>query len=110
VQARISDEGKLVLFNNSGANFTVTDATNANATIGMQQAVGFKTADKFRGMLKLESLTDNPVSIGVQGKLANAGTVTDDAANTALRTLGLLQIKAVRSGTVDTASTVSNIT
>ena len=108
VQARISDEGKLVLFNNSGANFTVTDATNANATIGMQQAVGFKTADKFRGMLKLESLTDNPVSIGVQGKLANAGNVTDDTANTALRTLGLVQIKAVRSGTVDTASTAAS--
>jgi len=108
VQARINDQGKLVLFNNSGANFTVTDATNANATIGMNQAIGFKTADKFRGMLKLESNTDNPVSIGVQGKLANSGTVTDDTANTALRTLGLVQITAVRSGTVDTASTVSS--
>jgi len=110
VQARINDEGKLVLFNSSGANFLVTDATNANATIGMQQAVGFKTADKFRGMLKLESTTDNPVSIGVQGKLANSGTVTDDTANTALRTLGLVQIKAIRSGTVDTASTTSSQT
>jgi len=110
VQARINDEGKLVLFNNSGANMTVTDATNANASIGMNQAIGFKTADKFRGMLKLESITDNPVAIGVQGKLANAGTVTDDTANTALRTLGLVQIKAVRSGNVDTASTVSNLT
>ena len=110
VQARINDEGKLVLFNNSGANFTVTDATNANATIGMNQAIGFKTADKFRGMLKLESITDNPVSIGVQGKLANSGTVTDDTANSALRTLGLVQLKAVRSGTVNTASTVSSET
>ena len=110
VQARINDEGKLVLFNSSGANMTVTDSTNANATVGMQQAVGFKTADKFRGMLKLESNTDNPVAIGVQGKLANSGTVTDDTANTALRTLGLVQIKAVRSGTVDTASTTSNLT
>jgi len=110
VQARINDEGKLVLFNNSGANMTVTDATNANASIGMNQAIGFKTADKFRGMLKLESITDNPIAIGVQGKLANAGTVTDDTANTALRTLGLVQIKAVRSGNVDTASTVSNLT
>jgi len=110
VQARINDEGKLVLFNSSGANFTVTDATNANATIGMQQAIGFKTADKFRGMLKLESTTDNPVSIGVQGKLANSGTVTDDTANTALRTLGLVQIKAIRSGSVNTASTASTET
>jgi len=107
VQAKINDEGKLVLFNNSGATFTVTDATNANATIGMNQAIGFKTTDKFRGMLKLESQTDNPVSIGVVGRLANAGTVTDDAANTALRTLGLVQVKAIRSGTVDTASTTA---
>jgi flagellin len=110
VKARINDEGKLVLFNNSGANFTVTDDTNANATIGMNQAIGFKTGDKFRGMLKLESQTDNPVSIGVVGKLDNAGTVTDDTANTALRTLGLVQIKAVRSGTVDNVSTTSNAT
>jgi len=110
VQARINDEGKLVLFNSSGANMTVTDATNANGTIGMNQAIGFKTADKFRGMLKLESNTDNPVSIGVQGKLANSGTVTDDTANTALRTLGLVQIKAVRSGSVNTASTASTET
>jgi flagellin len=42
--------------------------------------------------------------------LANAGAVTDDTANTALRTLGLVQIKAVRSGNVDTASTTSAIT
>ena len=111
VQAKVNDEGKLVLFNNSGANFTVTDATNANATIGMNQAIGFKTTDKFRGMLKLESQTDNPVSISVAGKLANAGTVSDDTANTALRTLGLVQIKAVRSGSVDNvANTVSSET
>ena len=109
VQARINDEGKLVLFNSSGANMTVTDSTNANS-IGTNQAIGFKTGDKFRGMLKLESNTDNPVSIGVQGKLANSGTVTDDTANTALRTLGLVQIKAVRSGTVATASTASSET
>jgi len=110
VQARINDEGKLVLFNNSGATMTVTDATNANATVGMNQAIGFKTGDKFRGMLKLESQTDNPVSVGVQGRLANPGTVTDDTANTALRTLGLVQIKAVRSGNVDTASTTAPLT
>ena len=108
VKARINDEGKLVLFNNSGANISVTDETNANATIGMNQAIGFKTGDSFRGMLKLESETDNPVSIGVTGKLANTGAVTDDTANTALRTLGLVQIKAVRSGTVDTASTAAS--
>ena len=110
IQARVNDQGKLVLFNNSGASFKVTDATNANASIGMQQAIGFRTGDFFRGMLKLESETDNPISIGVQGKLNNPGAVTDTTANTALRTLGLVQIKAVRSGNVDTASTTSSIT
>jgi len=59
-------------------------------------------------MLKLESQTDNPVSIGVAGKLAAPGTITDDTANTALRTLGLVQIKAIRSGTVATASTAGS--
>jgi flagellin len=107
VQARINDEGKLVLFNNSGANFTVTDATG-NSALGTDQAVGFVSTNKFRGMLKLESQTDNPVSIGVAGKLAAPGTITDDTANTALRTLGLVQIKAIRSGTVATASTAGS--
>jgi flagellin len=98
VQARVNDEGKLVLFNNSGAKIVVTDATGQN-TIGMEQAIGFKTTDTFQGMLRLESQTDDPISIGVQGKGTRANFVSDATANTALRTLGLVQIGAIRSGT-----------
>ena len=97
VQARVNDEGKLVLFNNSGATMTVTDATGQNAAIGMNQAVGFLTGGIFRGMLKIESQTDNPVSIGAVAK-NSAATLTDNDVNTALRTLGLVQVGAVRSG------------
>jgi flagellin len=97
VQARVNDEGKLVLFNNSGATMTVTDATGQNAAIGMNQAVGFLTGGIFRGMLKLESHTDNPVSISAVAK-NGAATLTDNAVNTALRTLGLAQVGAIRSG------------
>ena len=97
VQARINDEGKLVLHNNSGATMTVTDATGQNTGIGMNQAVGFVTGGIFRGMLKIESQTDNPVSISAVAK-NGAGTLTDNDVNTALRTLGLAQIGAIRSG------------
>jgi flagellin len=97
VQARVNDEGKLVLYNNSGANFTVTDSTGQNLNIGMNQAVGFLTGGIFRGMLKLESQTDNPISISVAPK-SGAAAWTDGDVNTALRTLGLVQIGAVRSG------------
>ena len=97
VQARINDDGKLVLFNNSGATMTVTDATGQNADIGMNQSVGFLTGGIFRGMLKIESQTDNPVSIGAVAK-NSAATLTDGDVNVALRTLGLVQIGAIRSG------------
>jgi flagellin len=76
---------------------TVTDATGQNAAIGMNQAVGFLTGGIFRGMLKIESQTDNPVSIGVAPK-SGAAAWTDGEVNVALRTLGLVQIGAIRSG------------
>ncbi len=110
VQARVNDEGKLVLFNNSGATITVTDSTSTT-TLGQEAATGFdSTATAYNGMLKLESQTDNPVSISAGGKLGTAATRSDAAVNTALRTLGLVQIKASRSGSVDTAKTVAGET
>ncbi len=110
VQARVNDEGKLVLFNNSGATITVTDSTSTT-TLGQDAATGFdSTATAFNGMLKLESQTDNPISISATGKLGTAAGRSDGAVNTALRTLGLVQIKAVRSGSVDTAKTVAGET
>jgi flagellin len=112
VQAKINDEGKLVLFNNSGATINVTDATLTD-TRGTNPATGFATTaitGGFRGMLKLESLTDGPVSIGATGKLAGIAGQSDGDINTALGTLGLVQIKAVRSGSVDTVKATANET
>ncbi|PIT79837.1 flagellin [Limnohabitans sp. JirII-31] len=100
VQARINDEGKLVLFNNSGAKLTVTDAIGGS-TVGSNVAVGFKSGDIFQGMLKLESKTDSPISIGV---LSNAGTVSATVTTAALDTLGLVQTYGMRSGDLVTTS------
>ena len=98
VQARINDEGKLVLFNNSGA--TITTTTNVATTYGQNIGTGFKDGDIFHGMLKLESETDNPISISTTAKQLG---LSDGAANAALATLGLVQIYGVRSGDTSTA-------
>jgi len=103
VQARINDEGKLVLFNNSGA--TIETTTNVNTTYGQNHATGFNDGDQFRGMLKLESETDNPITIGTT---ATQLGLSDGAANTALATLGLVQIYGIRSG--DTVSNAGDST
>jgi flagellin len=103
VQARINDEGKLVLFNNSGA--TIETTTNVNIAYGQNHATGFKNGDEFRGMLKLESETDNPITIGTT---ATQLGLSDGAANTALATLGLVQIYGIRSG--DTVSNAGDST
>jgi flagellin len=100
VQARINDEGKLVLFNNSGAKLTVTD-TIGGTTVGSNVAVGFKSGDVFQGMLKLESQTDAPIRVGV---LSSSGTPNATDANAALDTLGLVQTYGMRSGDLVTTS------
>jgi len=100
VQARLNDEGKLVLFNNSGAKLTVTD-TIGGTTVGSNVAVGFKSGDVFQGMLKLESQTDAPIRIGV---LSSSGTPNATDANAALDTLGLVQTYGMRSGDLATTS------
>ena len=98
VQARINDEGKLVLFNNSGA--TITTTTNVGTTYGEKAATGFEDGIIFQGMLKLESETDNPISISTTAKQLGK---SDGEANAALATLGLVQIYGVRSGDTSTA-------
>ncbi len=100
VQARINDEGKLVLFNNSGAKLTITD-TIGGTTTGANLAVGFHSGDVFQGMLKLESQTDAPVKIGT---LSSAGTVSATVTNAALKTLGLVATYGIRSGDLATTS------
>ena len=100
VQARINDEGKLVLFNNSGAKLTVTDVIGGTTT-GSNLAVGFKSGDIFQGMLKLESQTDAPIKIGT---LSSAGTISATVTNAALKTLGLVATYGMRSGDLATTS------
>ena len=98
VQARINDEGKLVLFNNSGAKIEVTDDIN-NSAIGAPAAVGFKSGgESFMGMLRLESKNDTPITIGAVANPSKAGLPDDSTVNDALATLGLVQIYGQRSG------------
>ena len=100
VQARLNDEGKLVLFNNSGAKMVVTDGVGGG-TIGSKIAVGFNDGDIFQGMLRLESQTDQPIRIST---LNTAGTVSATVSNAALKTLGLVQTYGMRSGDLVTTS------
>jgi flagellin len=94
LQARITDDGKLQLYNNSGAKIVIT--TPVRGTVGNDMASGFISTDAtFRGMLKLESETDNPVTIGTTAQLLG---LDESVENTALKTLGLVQLRGVRSG------------
>jgi flagellin len=98
VQARITDDGKLQLFNNSGAKIVIT--APVRGTLGQDMASGFIATDNtFRGMLKLESETDNPITIGTT---AQALGLDESVTNTALKTLGLVQVRGVRSGDLST--------
>ena len=99
VQARVNDEGKLVLFNNTGADIETTTVAANDSVTGETAVSGFVTGAHFNGMLKLESQTGNPVTIGTQ---STGGTVTDSITNIALASIGLVQIGGMRSG--DSAS------
>jgi len=99
VQARVNDEGKLVLFNNTGADIETTTVSRNDGTSGLSASTGFVAGSHFNGMLKLESQTSNPITIGAQ---STTGTLADSTINTALASIGLVQIGGLRSG--DTAS------
>jgi hypothetical protein len=100
VQARITDDGKLQLFNDSGAKIVIT--TPVRGTLGQDMASGFIATDAtFRGMLKLESETDNPITIGTT---AQSLGLDESVENTALKTLGLVQLRGVRSGDLSTGT------
>ena len=101
VQARVNDEGKLVLFNNTGADIETTTVAANDSITGQSAVTGFVTGAHFNGMLKLESQTGNPITIGAQ---STGGTVTDSIANVALASIGLVQIGGVRSGDSASAS------
>jgi flagellin len=100
LQARITDDGKLQLFNNSGAKIVIT--TPVRGTLGQDMASGFIATDStFRGMLKLESETDNPITIGTTAQTLG---LDESVENTALKTLGLVQLRGVRSGDLSTGT------
>jgi len=94
VQPRINDQGKLVLFNNSGATITVTEPRN---DFGDPSASGFRDTDVFTGMLKLESNDGRPISIGTTAGILVGTTAAEE--NAALDSIGLVVVGAVRSGT-----------
>ena len=81
VQARVNDEGKLVLFNNTGADIETTTVSRNDGTSGLSASTGFVAGSHFNGMLKLESQTSNPITIGAQ---STTGTLADSTINTAL--------------------------
>ena len=101
VQARLNDEGKLVLFNNTGADIETTTVAANDSILGQSAVTGFVTGAHFNGMLKLESQTDNPITIGAQ---SNSGDLADSVVNTALASIGLVQVGGLRSGDSASAS------
>lgn len=86
VQARINDDGKLVLFNTTGATIKVNDGTGSAAS-AFDSNTGFMDGNvSYYGMLKLESTSGEPISIGTDA-LARGKTWEDQ--RVALATLGL---------------------
>jgi len=87
VKARLTDDGKLALYNNSGATISVQDKTAATGKYDGN--VGFNgTATDYSGMLKLESKDGSPVTIGTDLAARNgSASEADEAA--ILQTLGL---------------------
>lgn len=96
VQAKINDQGKLVLFNNTGATIKVEDGSDAgDAYMG---GSGFRsTAASFYGMLKLESLDGKPITIGTNWRSVDTMERTDEVR--VLNTLGLQATEKMNTGT-----------
>jgi flagellin len=94
VQAKLNDDGKLVLFNTSGAKISVEDASAATDYVG---GSGFATAStEYYGMLRLESTNGQPVTVGTNWRDNVGGTRGGEA--TALLTLGLQATSMVTTG------------
>lgn len=98
VQAKLNDEGKLVLFNNTGATISVSDAT-ASAGDKFDGRSGFtdgstSTVSTYKGFLKLESTNGKPISIGTTA--ATLG-VARSAEASALGSLGLVRTQGFRT-------------
>jgi flagellin len=86
VKARINDDGKLTLFNNTGATIKITDTTGTSGKYDSNTGFMSTTATSYYGMLKLESTNGGPISVGTNA-LARGKTREDERA--ALASLGL---------------------
>ena len=95
VQAKINEDGKLVLFNNTGATIGIADASAANDYTG---GTGFATANEdFYGILKFESLNGKPITVGTDWSNGGANSTRAGEA-TILKTLGLQATYIERTG------------
>ena len=93
VQAKLNDQGKLVLFNTSGGSISVSDKSASGAT-KFDGRSGFSTVQNFNGMLRLESTNGGPISVETNYD-ANAHSRSDEAV--ALSQLGLVRTVAKRT-------------
>jgi len=93
VQAKVNADGKLVLFNNTGATITVSD-TSSSGTAVFDGNSGFSNSFDFKGMLKLESLNGKPITVGTD-YVAKGLDYTDEFA--ALSDLGLVSTYGYRT-------------
>jgi len=95
VRAKLNDDGKLVLFNSSGATIQVEDGSDANSAY--MGGSGFNVGPKiFYGMLKLESDNGQPITVGTNWQATAGGTRAGEA--TTLKTLGLQATTKLNTG------------
>jgi len=95
VQAKINDDGKLVLFNNTGATINITD-TSAATTADYMGGTGFSaTATDYYGFLKFEATNGQPITVGTNWA-ATGGDRADEASK--LLSLGLQATSIDRTG------------
>ena len=97
VQAKVNDDGKLVLFNTSGAKISVEDGS---ANVDYLGGSGFAAGPKaFYGMLRLESDNGQPITVGTNWQ-ATGGSRSAEA--DILKTLGLQATAKINTGTEPT--------
>jgi len=96
VQAKLNEDGKLVLFNNSGATIAVSDGTaTGNELYDGRSGFADGGGRQFQGFLKLEATNGQAISIGTTAIALGLGR-SDEAA--ALASLGLVRTQGFRTG------------
>jgi flagellin len=93
VQAKVNADGKLVLFNSTGATITVSDTSSSGNAV-FDGNSGFSNSFSFKGMLKLESTNGKPITVGTD-YVAKALHYSDEFQ--ALSDLGLVSTYGYRT-------------